>query len=534
MDIKSKRCSWYRIFFCINVALYGLFWSWIGVLKSSMWFSIIGGYGNVELYPKLFTEIIIIVQILMLIFLLCFIKHTDTNKASYTRKVSSEFVITLFALYTIFVYYIYRDNQVFSFGFKEDYFYDIYSFWSAYGETVRELTIAFLENVLIASGYLCIITAVTLKTKGRYWKEDSLLVKLYGHYKYKRISPLRNMYFNDIFFFTLQVGIILYEVIASMMIIDRRIIFIHYGVIILGVIPLTCEAFLIIWKCKVEIKEKDIRSLANEIHKISQGETPIENNIPKNSYLYEAGEEIKNISNNLSGSIQQQIKSEKLKVDLITNISHDLKTPLTSIVGYIDLLSTRDYLSGEDKHYVAELKKKSENLRDMINMVFELSKASSGNLKVDTTRLDLNKLILQTMADMGDLITESEFEIKSILCEADLEFNGDGAKLYLVCQNLISNALKYSLKGSRIFIKTYQEPGYVCFCIQNTSAYEIDFSPEEITGRFVRGDETRSDGGNGLGLAIAKTYTEVCGGEFDLRIDGDLFKVTLRFPTTAG
>lgn len=117
-----------------------------------------------------------------------------------------------------------------------------------------------------------------------------------------------------------------------------------------------------------------------------------------------------------------------------------------------------------------------------------------------------------------------------VYSKEDLEIYGDGPKLYLVCQNLISNALKYSLTGSRIYIRTYLESGNAVLCIQNTSAYEINFSPEEITGRFVRGDESRSNGGNGLGLAIAKTYSEVCDGKFKIDIDGDMFKVTIQFP----
>jgi signal transduction histidine kinase len=284
----------------------------------------------------------------------------------------------------------------------------------------------------------------------------------------------------------------------------------------------------------MEVKGRDICSLVSEIHKIKLGEKQIENSIPKNSILYESGEELKNISIHLYNSIQQKVNDEKLKVELITNISHDLKTPLTSIVGYIDLLAAKDYLCSEDKHYVTELKKKAENLSDMINAVFELSKVSSGNMQMEISRLDLNRLVIQTIADLEDVIDSSGFDMKTVYSEGNLYFNGDGSRLYLVCQNLISNALKYSLSGSRIFIKTYTESGNVVFSIQNTSAYEMKFTGEEIAGRFVRGDEARSDGGNGLGLAIAKTYTEACGGSFHIVIDGDMYKVIVQFPESDG
>ncbi|BCJ93681.1 hypothetical protein acsn021_12500 [Anaerocolumna cellulosilytica] len=530
MDTKSKKCRWYQVFFCINVALYCIFWAVINSMKSSMCFGIYREYAYEARYPSIFTGIVLVLQILMLIILLCFINHTEIDKASYTRKVPSELAVIIFALYTLFMYHLYRHNQVFSFQFEEVYFVGVYEFWETYGDIIKEIVLEFVQNILIGSGYLWIITAITVKMKGRYWKEDSLFSKLFQHYNRNRISSLRHMYFNDILFLFLQLGIIMYQSIASMMIINRKNSTLLFNLVILLVIPLLLESLLILWKCKEEIKEKDIRSLVDEIHKMKQGQKHIENNIPKNSYLYETGEEIKNISINLYNSIQQQMKNEKLKVDLITNISHDLKTPLTSIIGYIDLLSAKDYLSSEDRHYITELNKKAENLRDMIHVVFELSKASSGNMKIDKTKLNLNKLIMQTMADMEDMIANSGFDIKTVYSKENLEINGDGSKLYLVCQNLISNALKYSLTGSRIYIRTYVESGNAVLCIQNTSAYEIDFLPEEITGRFVRGDESRSDGGNGLGLAIAKTYSEVCEGEFKIDIDGDMFKVTIQFP----
>lgn len=360
-------------------------------MKSSMCFGIYEEYAYMGRYPSIFTGIVLVLQILMLIFQLCFIKHTAIDKASYSRKIPSELAVILFVLYTLFIYYLYRHNQVFAFQFKEGYFEGVYEFWEVYGDIINETVITFVQNILIGSGYLWIITVITVKMKGRFWKEDSLLIKLFQHYNRNRISSLRQMYFNDILFLFLQLGIILYENIASIMIINRKNRLLLFNLVILLVIPLLLEALLLLWKCKVEIKVKDIRSLVDEIHKIKQGQKQIENNIPKNSFLYETGEEIKNISINLYNSMQQQMKNEKHKVDLITNISHDLKTPLTSIIGYIDLLAAKDYLSSEDRHYVKELNKKAENLRDMINAVFELSKASSGNMKIDKTKLNLNK-----------------------------------------------------------------------------------------------------------------------------------------------
>lgn len=510
----------------MNIILYGISGSVVRIMNSSIVYDVFSP-DFLELHLSLYYYVDFALQIIMLAFFLFFIK--DTENHSYIRKIPSELIVILFVLSTVGIYNYSFYNQQFTFWNEEEFYEYIEQYGSIYGEIIKNSILAFIKNILIGTGYLWILTAFTVKIKGRYWREDSLLLKLFHQYNKNRVSPLRRMYLNDILFIFFQLVLFLYEVIISNMIAAGEFNNIHLYIYMIA-LPLLCESILIAWKCKVEIKGKDIRSLINEIHKIKLGEKRIVNNIPANSFLYETGEEIKNISENLYDSIQQQMKNEKMKVDLITNISHDLKTPLTSIIGYIDLLAAKDYLNSEDKHYITELKKKADNLHDMIKVVFELSKASSGNLKIEKSKLNLNKLIMQTIADMEDTIINSGFQIKELYSEESLVFWGDGDKLYLVCQNLISNAVKYSLSGSRIFIKTYLEPGSVVLSIQNTSAYEMDFTPEEISARFVRGDESRSDGGNGLGLAIARTYSEVCGGEFKISIDGDMFKVTIKFP----
>ncbi|HEX3076572.1 MAG TPA: HAMP domain-containing sensor histidine kinase [Lachnospiraceae bacterium] len=534
MAIKLKRCSWYNAFFCINAVLFGAFWTYIAIMKSG-WATQLFGYYYLEAYPRRFLTIALAFQLVMLLFLLFFIKQMEVDRNSYTRKLSTEFAIAFFCLYTGFIYCLYSNERAFLFYIDDYYYEDVsYSFMyeqqAGYGQLIKMGIFSLVKYSIIASGYLWIITAITVKMKERRWLEDSLLVKLYRYYNRNRSGTLRKMFYRDILFTVLQLAIFLYEMLVSIRFISHDGATKYQYFAYLVAVPLLCETLLIVWRCKMVVRGRDICSLVNEIHKIKLGEKQIENSIPRNSILYESGEELRNISIHLYNSIQQKVKDEKLKVDLITNISHDLKTPLTSIVGYIDLLAAKDYLCSEDKHYVTELKKKAENLSDMINAVFELSKVSSGNMQMEISRLDLNRLVIQTIADLEDVIDSSGFDMKTVLSEGNLYFNGDGSRLYLVCQNLISNALKYSLAGSRIFIKTFAELGNVVFSIQNTSAYEIKFTEEEITGRFVRGDEARSDGGNGLGLAIAKTYTEACGGSFHIVIDGDMFKVIVQFP----
>lgn len=227
--------------------------------------------------------------------------------------------------------------------------------------------------------------------------------------------------------------------------------------------------------------------------------------------------------------MERQVKSEKMKIDLITNVSHDLKTPLTSIIGYIDLLKKTE-LSDEARDYVEVLSRKSEHLKHMIQEVFEVSKATSGNMELHIETVDICTLILQTMGDMEERIEESHRIIRKTLAAEPLYVLSDGQRLYRIYQNLIENALKYSLEGSRVFIDVFGDDNTVTTIIKNTASYEMNFTEETITERFTRGDINRTTEGHGLGLAIVKSFAEACGGTFHIDIDGDLFKATVEFP----
>lgn len=276
----------------------------------------------------------------------------------------------------------------------------------------------------------------------------------------------------------------------------------------------------------------DVGILVEEIHEVSAG-NPLENSgVPEDSMIREAGEDLTHVFENLSDSVKRQVKSEKMKIDLITNVSHDLKTPLTSIIGYIDLLKKTE-LSDEARDYVDVLSKKAERLKNMIQDVFEISKATSGNMDIHLETMDIRTLMLQMMGDMEDRIESSHRIIKKTLSAEPLYVISDGSKLYRVYQNLIENALKYSLEGSRIFIDAYAEGDMVTTVVKNTSSYEMNFTEDSITERFARGDVNRTTEGHGLGLAIVKSFVGACGGTFHIEIDGDLFKAIVQFPKCA-
>lgn len=235
------------------------------------------------------------------------------------------------------------------------------------------------------------------------------------------------------------------------------------------------------------------------------------------------------INHGLAESVEDQIKSERMKIALVTNVSHDLKTPLTSIISYVDLLSKEEQLSDVAQDYVTILKEKAERLKNIVADLFELAKSSSGDIQVDMERLDIKKLLEQTLANLDDDIQKAGFAFKIKLPEQPVYIESDGKKLYRVLQNVLDNALKYSLQGSRIHVEMVSTPQGVIVDIKNTANYEMDFSEEEILQRFFRGDKSRATEGSGLGLSIAESFTNVCGGKFTVSIDGDLFKVRMTF-----
>ena len=222
-----------------------------------------------------------------------------------------------------------------------------------------------------------------------------------------------------------------------------------------------------------------------------------------------------------------------MRKEFSANVSHELKTPLTSMVGYIELIK-REELSDIVRDYVDVISERAEKLKEMINSLFNLAKASSGNVELHPEPFEVNRMIEQIFADMDDRIKESHLEFVTDLTKEDTQLISDNSYFYRICQNLIENALKYSAKGTRVFVKTklLQSEGKeeVWLEVTNTSGYPMDFTKEDIIERFARGDKARTGDGNGLGLAIVSTYAKALGGEFDILIDCDQFKACLKFP----
>ena len=249
---------------------------------------------------------------------------------------------------------------------------------------------------------------------------------------------------------------------------------------------------------------------------------------PKSADLVSLAADINHIAQGLDESVAAKLKAEKLKTELITNVSHDLKTPLTSIISYTELLSKVEGLPEEAQDYIRIIDGKSQRLKNLTQDLFDISKVQSGSEKISFEKLDAALLIAQSLAEHDNEIKASGLNF-IVSTDKELYFLADGKKMSRVVGNLVENILKYSLSGTRVFISASERDGKIVMEFKNIASYLMDFDAEEILARFVRGDESRSTDGNGLGLAIAKSYVEACRGSFDVTIDGDLFKATISF-----
>lgn len=241
-------------------------------------------------------------------------------------------------------------------------------------------------------------------------------------------------------------------------------------------------------------------------------------------------EELVSIQSGFRKAVNEEVRSRNMKTELITNVSHDLKTPLTAIITYVDLLKKEDISEEERKEYIETLDRKSQRLKVLIEDLFEVSKATTNNVTMNYDDVDLVNLIKQVRLENEDKIAESTLDIRWNLPEVKCILTLDPQKTYRIVDNLLQNILKYSMPHSRVYIELKAVEGEVLVSFKNMSAAEMNFSAEEITERFVRGDLSRNTEGSGLGLAIAQSFTELQNGTFKVEIDGDLFKVTLGWP----
>ena len=240
-------------------------------------------------------------------------------------------------------------------------------------------------------------------------------------------------------------------------------------------------------------------------------------------------EELSKIQNGFKAAVDKEVKSQRMKTELITNVSHDLKTPLTAITTYIELLEDDNLAPEVRKEYLGVLKRKSERLKFLIEDLFEVSKASSGNVTLNLVEVDICNLMRQVYLEYEDRVEEADLIFRFRMPEEKVTLQLDSQKTYRIFENLYVNIIKYAMPHTRVYVNANKTKKGIVIELKNMSANELNIQPEELTERFVRGDSARNTEGSGLGLAIARSFAELQGGKLSVEIDGDLFKVIIYF-----
>lgn len=241
-------------------------------------------------------------------------------------------------------------------------------------------------------------------------------------------------------------------------------------------------------------------------------------------------EDLNNISAGLSAAVDEKMKSERFKAELITNVSHDLKTPLTSIINYVDLLKTTEQTDPKAQEYIEVLDRKSQRLKKLTEDLVEASKASTGVLSVTREKIGMGQLIDQALGEWEEKLNDRKLTLVTTLPEGETWVYADGRHLWRVIDNLLSNCSKYAMEGTRVYLDLERGKGQVTLSVKNISREPLNVPAERLMERFVRGEESRSTEGSGLGLSIARSLTELQGGTFELAVDGDLFKAIVTLP----
>ncbi len=301
-----------------------------------------------------------------------------------------------------------------------------------------------------------------------------------------------------------------------------------FPIILIFIFTIVLDFIFLLWLLRFMLNFQKLKKLANEIS-IGNIETDIDCS-KMDSNTKTLAQDIKNIQNGLSSAIDKAIKGERLKTELITNVSHDLKTPLTSIINYVDLLKKENIQNPKANEYIQILDDKSARLKQLIDDLVEASKASSGNISIEFQKIDLYQLIQQACGEYEEKLSKNNLEIKINCSESIVFVKGDSRHMWRIVENLLSNISKYAMPNSRVYIDITHDLFNGILTIKNISAEPLDISPEQLTERFVRGDVSRTTEGSGLGLSIAQSLTEVQKGNFKLNIDGDLFKVSVEIP----
>lgn len=391
---------------------------------------------------------------------------------------------------------------------------DIY-IWAMVGNVLGWTVLFFLEYTIVAHcrQFLC--------GPGYYLKHRILLV---------RICRWIGRQLKRLYHYVVDVDITkgLHSVVLKMVLINLVII----GLLcclgkagIIGALVYTLVLY-VVFRRQGYLVQNRYNSILHATEQMAEGELKITMQEDL-GFFAPLGEELEKVQEGFAKAVAEEAKSQKMKTELISNVSHDLKTPLTAIITYVNLLKREGVTEEERRNYVNTLDMKSQRLKVLIEDLFEVSKAQSGNIQMNYMDVDVVNLMKQLRLEMEDKIADSNLSFRWNLPEEKVILRLDGQKTYRVFENLLTNALKYALAGSRVFIDVENKEDVVEIIYKNTSARELETDAERLTERFVRGEASRTSEGSGLGLAIVKNFVELQGGSFRIEVDGDLFKAII-------
>ncbi|MEA4816627.1 MAG: HAMP domain-containing sensor histidine kinase [Lachnospiraceae bacterium] len=382
---------------------------------------------------------------------------------------------------------------------------------------ITAVSISMLFLLLLVEGFLALAALMTLATRfkaGKWWKNTVIyfiLRFILRFFKRTKIWIFAIFHAVPMVWRTILIGI-------AFVIIDTMLgqTFVGFIFRILVVVLLT----------KLTL---GLKMLKNAGKKLAFGD--IEGKIDTSKLywdLKEHAENLNSISEGMSIAVEQKMKSERLKTELITNVSHDIKTPLTSIISYVDLLK-KEHTPEQEAEYIDVLDRQSKRLKKLTEDVVEASKASTGNITVNLSKTSVAEILRQSVGEYEDRMQDGKLDVVIFLPQEGLYVMADGKLLWRVIDNLMNNVCKYSQPGTRVYIDAKEIKGEVVISFKNISRDKLNVEVEELMERFVRGDSARNSEGSGLGLNIAKSLVELQNGHFNIAVDGDLFKVEMRF-----
>ncbi|MCI5839156.1 MAG: HAMP domain-containing sensor histidine kinase [Peptoniphilaceae bacterium] len=379
-----------------------------------------------------------------------------------------------------------------------------------------------LYYLIVSIYYAVIIKSIVSRTYGNLLFENSIIIRIIS-FIYKKIKARLNSIFD--------------KTQSEFIKTSRKNLILTFSIFYIGFVFVSNTSFLanliallllfIIYKYIMSIV-KNLEYISNMSDEIASGNYSVKIATNK-KYFDTIVKNFNQITENLDKAVEEKVKSERFKVELITNISHDLKTPLTSIINYSKILNHDELGNEEIKNYSKIIYEKSQRLKKLIEDLFEFSKLSSKNLEVNIQNIDLIQLLEQTLGEWEENFEKKNLEIIQDFTEKSMYLNLDGSLMFRVLDNIFSNVYKYAMKNTRVYINIKNEEK-IYLEIKNISEEKISKDTDDLMERFIRGDVSRKKEGTGLGLSIAKTLTESQGGKFHIEIDGDLFKAIIEFP----